>query len=61
MTASIDDYDDNQSATEICENCGGSGYCVACKGEGDPVNYLCGQCSSSGYCDYCNGQGWREV
>lgn len=51
-----DDDDDDDDGWSKCSQCGGSGECHKCDGEGDG----CARCGSTGICKYCDGVGYIQ-
>lgn len=48
---------------QTCYQCGGTGQCPVCSGEGSyedrhGENIECNNCYGSGKCSVCNGDGW---
>jgi len=44
-----------------CEDCGGSGRCPWCNGDGElATGEICGDCQGSGDCETCDGTGEVE-
>jgi hypothetical protein len=41
----------------VCDECGGSGTCPMCDGDGDGINCDCRWCDNVGSCPECYGEG----